>query len=77
MGAEPSKTQLARYLTDEEAGSVPDAVPRTLEKQRAVGGGPSFRKLGRRVVYALEDRELLANARACDMTSDPSYSDAR
>jgi len=74
---EPAKTQLARYLTNEEAAAYLRLSPRTLEKQRVVGGGPRFRKFGRRVLYAIEDLELWANARACDMTSDPSYSDAR
>jgi len=74
---EPAKTQLARYLTNEEAAAYLRLSPRTLEKQRVVGGGPRFRKFGRRVLYAIEDLELWANARACEMTSDPSYSDAR
>lgn len=74
---EPAKTQLARYLTNEEAAAYLRLSPRTLEKQRVVGGGPRFRKFGRRVLYAIEDLEIWANARACDMTSDPSYSDAR
>ena len=29
--------------------------PRTLEKQRVIGGGPRFRKFGRRVMYAVAD----------------------
>ena len=74
---EPAKTQLARYLTNEEAAAYLRLSPRTLEKQRVVGGGPRFRKFGRRLLYAIEDLELWANARACEMTSDPSYSDAR
>jgi len=47
--------------------------PRTLEKQRVIGGGPRFRKFGRRVLYAIEDLETWAKARACEMTSDPNY----
>jgi hypothetical protein len=44
---------------------------------RVIGGGPRFRKFGRRVVYAVADLELWANARSCDSTSDASYDVAR
>lgn len=63
----------ARYLTNDEAAAYLQLSPRTLEKQRVVGGGPKFRKFGRRVVYAIEDLESWAGARACDTTSDPNY----
>lgn len=67
----------ARYLTNDEAAAYLQLSPRTLEKQRVVGGGPKFRKFGRRVVYAVEDLESWANARACDTTSDPNYTAKR
>ena len=35
------------------------------------GDGPRFRKLGRRVVYAIDDLEAWANANCCDSTTDP------
>lgn len=63
----------ARYLNNDEAAAYLHLSPRTLEKQRVIGGGPKFRKFGRRVVYALEDLESWASARACDTTSDPNY----
>ena len=63
----------SRYLSNDEAADFLKLSPRTLEKQRVVGGGPKFRKFGRRVVYAIEDLESWANARACDTTSDPKY----
>jgi hypothetical protein len=66
--------QPARYLTNEEAAAFLRLSPGTLEKQRVVGGGPRFRKFGRRVLYAVQDLEVWANSRACDMTSDPNYS---
>ena len=47
--------------------------PRTLEKQRIHGGGPRFRKFGRRVLYAQDDLTSWANARSFEMTSDPDY----
>jgi hypothetical protein len=49
--------------------------PRTLEKQRVQGGGPRFRKFGRRVMYALVDLETWADARSFEMTSDPEYAE--
>jgi excisionase family DNA binding protein len=63
----------ARYLTNEEAASFLRLSPRTLEKLRVIGGGPRFRKFGRRVLYAIEDLETWANARSFEMTSDPEY----
>jgi hypothetical protein len=47
--------------------------PRTLEKQRVLGGGPRFRKFGARVVYATADLRAWADSRAYGMTSDPGY----
>ena len=63
----------SRYLSNDEAAAFLKLSPRTLEKQRVVGGGPKFRKFGRRVVYAMEDLESWASARSCDTTSDPRY----
>lgn len=61
------------FLTTDEAGAFLRLSPRTLEKQRVLGGGPRFRKFGARVVYALEDLRAWANSRAYGMTSDPGY----
>ena len=44
-----------RYLTNDEAADYLRLSPRTLEKQRVIGGGPKFRKFGRRVMYAVSD----------------------
>ena len=70
---ETAPRRAARYLSNDEAADFLKLSPRTLEKQRVVGGGPKFRKFGRRVVYAIEDLESWANARSCDTTSDPKY----
>jgi predicted DNA-binding transcriptional regulator AlpA len=59
-----------RYLSNDEAAAVLKLSPRTLEKFRVIGGGPRYRKLGRRVVYSVQDLETWADARACDSTSD-------
>lgn len=62
--------QPARYFNNAEAADFLKLSPRTLEKLRVVGGGPKFRKLGRRVVYALEDLESWTSARIRSSTSD-------
>ncbi len=68
-------TQSARYLTNNEAAAFLRLSPRTLEKQRVIGGGPRFRKFGRRVMYAISDLEAWADARSFEMTSDPHYTE--
>jgi len=70
-------TQPARYLTNNEAAEFLRLSPRTLEKQRVIGGGPRFRKFGRRVMYAIVDLEAWADARSFEMTSDPEYTARR
>jgi hypothetical protein len=46
----PKPTQSPRYLTNDEAAVFLRLSPRTLEKQRVIGGGPRFHKFGRRVM---------------------------
>ena len=60
--------QPQRYLTNDEAAEYLRLSPRTLEKQRVIGGGPKFRKFGRRVMYAVADLDAWA-------TSDPEYAE--
>lgn len=68
-------TPPARYLTNDEAAEFLRLSPRTLEKQRVIGGGPRFRKFGRRVMYAVADLEAWADARSFEATSDPEYTE--
>ncbi len=63
----------AQYLTNSEAAAFLRLSPRTLEKQRVIGGGPRFRKFGRRVLYAVSDLEAWADARSFEATYDPAY----
>ena len=70
-------TRALRYLTNEEAAMFLKLSPRTLDKFRVLGGGPKFRKFGRRVIYALDDLENWANSRICESTSDDNYFLAR
>ena len=75
---QPAPTsQSARYLTNTEAAEFLRLSPRTLEKQRVIGGGPRFRKFGRRVMYAVTDLEAWADARSFELTSDPEYAARR
>lgn len=64
-----------RYLTNDEAAGFLRLSPRTLEKQRVIGGGPRFRKFGRRVMYSVADLEVWADARSFEATSDPEYAE--
>ena len=65
------------YLDAHQAAEFLRLSPRTLEKQRVVGGGPQFMKLGRRVIYRLEDLEAWANDRTCRSTADATYNELR
>jgi hypothetical protein len=67
----------ARYVRTHEAARLLSLSPRTLEKYRCHGTGPVFRKLGGRVVYAIDDLEAWAAQSTCTSTSDPRYDAAR
>lgn len=67
--------QPQRYLTNDEAAEYLRLSPRTLEKQRVIGGGPRFRKFGRRVMYAVADLDAWAADRSFETTSDPEYAE--
>ncbi|MPS34315.1 MAG: DNA-binding protein [Stenotrophomonas sp.] len=67
----------SRYLTNDEAAAFLRLSPRTLEKLRVIGGGPRFRKFGRRVMYAVADLEAWADARSFETTFDPEYAERR
>lgn len=67
--------QPPRYLTNDEAAGYLRLSPRTLEKQRVIGGGPTFRKFGRRVMYAVADLDAWADQRSFEATSDPEYAE--
>ena len=59
-----------RYLRTSEAARFLSLSGRTLEKHRTYGTGPAYRKLGGRVVYALEDLKAWADRGAKTSTSD-------
>lgn len=60
-----------RFLRTPEAARFLGLSGRTLEKHRTYGTGPKYRKIGGRVVYALDDLKAWADVGAKTSTSDP------
>jgi predicted DNA-binding transcriptional regulator AlpA len=60
-----------RFLRTPEAADFLGLSSRTLEKHRTYGTGPAYRKLGGRVVYAIDDLKAWADRGAVTSTSDP------
>ena len=69
----PNSRTPPRFVRTHEAAAFLGLSGRTLEKHRCTGTGPVFRKLGGRVVYAIEDLEAWAAERSHKSTSDPGY----
>jgi predicted DNA-binding transcriptional regulator AlpA len=61
----------SRFLRTPEAARFLSLSGRTLEKHRTYGTGPTYRKIGGRVVYALDDLKAWADMGAKTSTSDP------
>lgn len=59
-----------RYLRTPEAAQFLGLSDRTLEKHRVYGTGPSYKKLGGRVVYAVEDLQAWANRGTVKSTAE-------
>ncbi|WP_413993631.1 helix-turn-helix transcriptional regulator [Labrys okinawensis] len=60
-----------RFLRTKEAATFLSLSARTLEKHRTYGTGPAYRKLGGRVVYAVDDLQAWADRGAVTSTTDP------
>ena len=60
-----------RFLRTPEAARFLGLSGRTLEKHRSYGTGPKYRKIGGRVIYALDDLKTWADLGAKTSTSDP------
>ncbi len=60
-----------RYLRTPEAARFLGLSGRTLEKHRTYGTGPTYKKIGGRVVYALDDLQGWANRGTKISTDDP------
>lgn len=67
----PNPSPPSRYLRTPEAARHLSLSPRTLEKHRCYGTGPTYRRLGGRVVYSLDDLEAWAARGTRHSTSDP------
>jgi hypothetical protein len=67
----PRAFERCPFLTTDRAGEYLGLSPKTLEKLRVTGGGPRFRKHGRRVVYRLDDLDAWSDGKARISTSDP------
>lgn len=67
----PAAGMPQRYLRTPEAARFLGLSGRTLEKHRTYGTGPAYRKLGGRVVYALDDLQAWAGRGSKMSTSDP------
>lgn len=59
-----------RFLRTPEAGRFLGLSGRTLEKHRTYGTGPTYRKIGGRVVYAVADLQSWADRGVKSSTSD-------
>ncbi|MGC2086396.1 MAG: helix-turn-helix domain-containing protein [Bradyrhizobium sp.] len=68
---DPNAALQARYLRTPEAARFVGLSGRTLEKHRIYGTGPIYRKLGGRVVYAVDDLKAWVDRGAKTSTSDP------
>ena len=58
-------------LSTVAAAELLNLSPRTSERWRLEGRGPSFRKLGSRVVYCMSDLTRWADEQLRKSTSDP------
>jgi excisionase family DNA binding protein len=56
-------------LTQVEAARLTSVSERTLERLRVSGGGPRFVRIGRRVLYRLQDLETFIADRVVSNTS--------
>ena len=59
-----------KFMIQAEAADYLRVSERTLERWRVLGGGPKFRKFGRRVVYGTADLEAWADERVAGSTSE-------
>lgn len=68
---DPAAAMPPRFLRTPEAARFLGLSGRTLEKHRTYGTGPTYRKIGGRVVYGLGDLQAWADRGAKASTSDP------
>jgi hypothetical protein len=71
----PSTPGAPRFVRTQQAAAYLGLSHRTLEKHRTFGTGPAYRKLGGRVVYAVDDLQAWADRGAKISTTDPGVGD--
>jgi hypothetical protein len=59
-----------KYLNAEEASQFIGAAVQTLARWRCEGGGPPFIRVGRKIMYAIDDLIAWMNARRVSSTSE-------
>ncbi|MDR6624494.1 helix-turn-helix domain-containing protein [Caulobacter segnis] len=59
-----------RFVRTQQAATYLGLSHRTLEKHRTYGTGPAYRKLGGRVLYAIDDLQAWADRGARLSTTD-------
>lgn len=68
---DPTPSLPPRYLRTQEAARHLGVSPRTMEKHRIYGTGPTYRKIGGRVVYKIADLDHWVDQGIRKSTSDP------
>lgn len=58
------------FLSNDQAAAYLNISPRTLERWRFEGKGPTFRKFGRRAMYAQRDLSEWAESRRRTSTAE-------
>jgi hypothetical protein len=59
-----------KYLTPDEASQLIGAAKQTMARWRVEGIGPQFIRVGRKIMYAVEDLILWMNSRRVSSTSE-------
>lgn len=72
MAIRPNADMPPRLLRTQEAARFLGISLRTLEKHRTYGTGPTYKKIGGRVLYAIRDLEAWSDIGTRKSTSDPN-----
>lgn len=74
MAIRPNADMPPRLLRTQEAARFLGISIRTLEKHRTYGTGPTYRKIGGRVLYTIRDLEAWSDIGTRKSTRDPNAS---
>ena len=72
----PAQAATRRLFRTPDAARYLALAESTLEKSRLTGTGPRFAKLGRAVVYDIQDLDVWVEARKAESTSTPGAAGA-